>query len=55
MGLKMSFINCPKEPVMIEMIAEAWRKKELLKEFTLWLEDHGVDCIDGKSKFCKTK
>ena len=54
MDSKTSCINYLElQPVMIEMIGDAEKQMETLKEFVQWLEDHGADCIDDIGKFCK--
>lgn len=52
MDSKISCINYLElQSVMIELIGEAAKKREVLKEFISYLEEHGYECVDGKSKY----
>jgi hypothetical protein len=56
MDSKISCINYPElEAVVVELIGEAAKKREMLQEFITYLEEHGYECVDGKSKYCKVE
>jgi hypothetical protein len=52
MDSKTSCINYPElEAVMIELIGDGTKTLDLLHELVSYLEEHGCECIDGKSGY----
>lgn len=52
MDSKRLCIDCLElQPVVIELMGEAAETKELLHELVAYLEEHGCECVDGKSGY----